>query len=122
MVVSKGACDDYNEHIQEFLKRTVWVGSCRSWYKRGTVDGRVVGIYGGTSFHFTEALKCPRWEDYKFEYVPVGEAASKARRNRFTYLGNGFTKREARKGTVGETQTLTFDEYWDLFNLPDIYS
>jgi hypothetical protein len=55
--ISHAATRDYNEHIQKFLKRTVWVGNCRSWYKRGTTDGPVVAIYGGTSFHFIEALK-----------------------------------------------------------------
>jgi hypothetical protein len=42
-------------------------------------------------------------------------------RNRFAYLGNGFTKREQVNGTIGEVQTLGFDEYWDMFNLPDVY-
>ena len=41
--------------------------------------------------------------------------------NRFSYLGNGFTKREQMKGTIGEVQTLDFEQYWNLFNLPDIY-
>jgi hypothetical protein len=39
--VSHKATIEYNEHIQKFLERTVWVAGCRSWYKRGTVDGPV---------------------------------------------------------------------------------
>lgn len=39
--VSHEANLEYNEHIQKFLERTVWVSGCRSWYKRGTVDGPV---------------------------------------------------------------------------------
>jgi hypothetical protein len=42
--------------------------------------------------------------------------------NRFAYLGNGFTQRELRKESVGATQTLDFDEYWNLFNLPQIHN
>lgn len=57
--ISKQATYDFNEHCQEFLKRTVWVGGCRSWYKQGTVDGRIVAIYGGTTYHFTEVSKIP---------------------------------------------------------------
>jgi len=110
--------DAFNEHCQEFLKRTVWVGGCRSWYKKGTVDGRVCAIYGGTTYHWMEAVKNPRWEDFKIDYR---RSQGGGPRNRFAYLGNGFTKREAAGGTVGDVQTLTFEEFWDLFNLPDIF-
>lgn len=114
--IRKDANDEYNEHVQQYLARTVWEGDCRSWYKRGTVDGPVVAIYAGTCFHFMEGLKNPRWEDYHFERLHA------AARNRFAYLGNGFTQREARGGSMGETQTLSFDDFWKLFVLPEIHS
>lgn len=113
--VSADANDEYNQHIQQYLERTVWTRGCRSWYKRGTVDGPVVAIYGGTSFHFMEAIKNPRWEDYHIKRLP------EARANRFAYLGNGFSSREAKGGSVGATQTLDFEEYWRLFTMPDIH-
>ncbi|KAL3475204.1 hypothetical protein BJX99DRAFT_247726 [Aspergillus californicus] len=113
--VQQDANSEYNQHIQQFLERTVWTRGCRSWYKRGTVDGPVVAIYGGTSFHFMEALKNPRWEDFHVKKLP------EARFNRFAYLGNGFSLREAKGGSVGATQTLDFEEYWRLFVLPDIH-
>ena len=114
MAVTQEATDDYNEHAQEFLRSTVWAGPCSSWYKRGTKDGRIVAVYAGSAFQFVESMRHPRWEDYEFRYE-AGKAA-----NRFSYLGNGFTPREMRNGTVGETQTLTFDDYWDLMELRDI--
>lgn len=114
--VSADANDEYNQHIQRYLERSVWTRGCRSWYKRGTVDGPVVAIYGGTSFHFMEAIKNPRWEDYHIKRLP------EARTNRFAYLGNGFSSREAKGGSVGATQTLDFDEYWRLFTMPDIHN
>ncbi|CZR57488.1 related to monooxigenase [Phialocephala subalpina] len=101
MEIDHGATEEYNEHTQEYLKRTVWVSHCRSWYKRGTTDGQVVAIYAGTSFHFIEALRKPRWEDYRLEYLPCGKNGRS--RNRFAYLGDGFTVKERRNGTVGET-------------------
>jgi cation diffusion facilitator CzcD-associated flavoprotein CzcO len=52
--------EEYNQHMQKYLERTVWTKGCRSWYKRGTVDGSVVAIYGSTSFHLMEAIKKPR--------------------------------------------------------------
>ena len=57
--------EEYNQHLHKYLERTVWTHGCRSWYKRGTVDGPVVAIYGGTTFHFMEALKSPRWEGFQ---------------------------------------------------------
>lgn len=115
MEISEAATADYNEHTQEFLKETVWAGNCSSWYKRGTRDGRIVAIYAGSAFHFVESLRKPRWEDYNYQYVG-GKGT-----NRFAYLGNGFTRREARDGTVADTQTLDFESYWKLMELPDIY-
>lgn len=108
--------EEYNQHIQKYLERTVWTRGCRSWYKRGTVDGRVVAIYGGTTFHFMESLKNPRWEDFQMDRV------HEARENRFAYLGNGFTLRETKAGSVGATQTLDLDEYWNLLVLPEIHN
>ncbi|KAJ0415082.1 hypothetical protein BJY00DRAFT_305134 [Aspergillus carlsbadensis] len=111
--VRQDVTDEYNEHMQTYLSRTVWTKNCRSWYKRGTIDGRVVAIYGGTTFHFIEAVKEPRWEDFRIRY--------KHGRNRFAYLGNGFTKNEERGGSIGRTQTLDLDGFWGLFVLPEIH-
>ena len=80
--VRKDVTDEYNQHIQAYLARTVWTRGCRSWYKRGTIDGPVVAVYGGTTFHFMEAIKHPRWEDFVIERV------QEARGNRFAYLGD----------------------------------
>ncbi|KAL2853502.1 hypothetical protein BJX68DRAFT_264970 [Aspergillus pseudodeflectus] len=111
--VRQDVTDEYNEHMQTYLSQTVWTRNCRSWYKRGTIDGPVVAIYGGTTFHFIEAVKEPRWEDFRIKYADKG--------NRFRYLGNGFTKSEERGGSIGRTQTLDFDEFWGLFVLPEIH-
>ena len=115
-VVRHDVNEEYNQHMQKYLQRTVWTRGCRSWYKRGTVDGPVVAIYGGTTFHFMEALKNPRWEDFEMDTTAIAKA------NRFAYLGDGFTQREKKAGSIGATQTLDFDEYWNLFVLPEIHS
>ena len=62
-----------------------------------------------------EAIKNPRWEDFNIDRL------EEAKFNRFAYLGNGFTRRETKGETVGKTQTLDFDEYYNLFVLPDIH-
>jgi hypothetical protein len=78
-------------------------------------NSKVIAIYGGTSFHYVEALRNPRWEDYRIDLISMKTP------NRFEYLGNGFTLREAKGGKVSDTQTLDFDEYWNLLVLPDLY-
>ena len=58
-----------------------------SRYKNGTADGPVTGPWCGTTWHFNEALRNPRWEDYNFTYRS---------RNRFAYMGIGRTRGELR--------------------------
>ncbi|KIW88136.1 uncharacterized protein Z519_11247 [Cladophialophora bantiana CBS 173.52] len=118
MTVSTQATKEYNIYSQNWLSKTVWVAPCRSWYKRGTTDGRVVAVYAGSCFHFAEALRYPRWEDYDFEYV----TDAKLGLNRFAWLGNGFSRREMLGTSIGDTQTLDFEEYWKLMILPEIYN
>lgn len=87
MTVSAAATDDFNVYTQEALKRTVWTGNCRSWFKNGSVDGRVTAMYAGSVMHFKEILEEFRSEDFEFEYRS---------RNRFAFMGNGITLREAK--------------------------
>lgn len=116
MEVSSAAQDDFNEHAQAFLATTVWAGPCTSWYKQGTKDGKITAVYSGSTYHFLKALKDPRWEDYNFTYLPASGG------NRFHYLGNGLTLGEAKGcGDMGITQTLNFEDYWNLFNSPVLF-
>lgn len=39
-----------NAHHQKFLRRTVFSDSCRSWYKGGRAEGKVIGIWPGNSY------------------------------------------------------------------------
>ncbi|KAL2067900.1 hypothetical protein VTL71DRAFT_15998 [Oculimacula yallundae] len=82
MDVKMDAVDDFMEHKDAQMQLMVWTGNCRSWYKNGKVNGPVTGPWCGSTWHFMEALKCPRWEDYDFKYM---------KRNRFAYLGMGRT-------------------------------
>jgi hypothetical protein len=58
-----------------------------SRYKNGLVDGPVIGPWCGSSWHFNQALKNPRFEDFKMLFC---------KRNRFSYLGHGRTLGELR--------------------------
>jgi len=78
MGVTAEANQDYNEHAQGYLQRTVWIESCDNWYKRGT------------TFHRPEAIRQQRWGDYKFEVLTCRKGGKS---NRFAFPGNGYTKR-----------------------------
>jgi len=81
---SEEAVADFAEHRRTFIPRTAWSSPCRSWFKQGTTDGEVM-MWPGSRIHFFENMTRPRWEDYKLK---------NANRNRFRYLGNGFSARE----------------------------
>jgi hypothetical protein len=54
----------------------------------GTNGNRVAGLWPGSNLHALHALDEPRWEDYDFEPLDKGV------KNRFYYLGNGWTEPE----------------------------
>ncbi|KAL2205687.1 FAD/NAD(P)-binding domain-containing protein [Sarocladium strictum] len=85
VAVKADASTEYNEYTQEALKRTVWTSGCRSWFKNGTVDGRVFAMYAGSVLHYKELTESFRTEDFEIEYRS---------KNRFRIMGNGFTLRE----------------------------
>lgn len=85
------ATEEYNIYTQEFMKRTVWTGGCRSWYKNNKIDGKVTAMYAGSILHYKEILESFRTEDFLFEYRS---------RNRFQFMGNGLTVRETTGGDL----------------------
>jgi hypothetical protein len=81
------ATEDYNSYSHEILKRTVWTGDCRSWFKDGKVEGRITAMYASSVLHFKEMLESFRSEDFDYEY---------GFENRFRFMGNGITTRAQR--------------------------
>ncbi|KAM5372510.1 hypothetical protein ACJZ2D_007548 [Fusarium nematophilum] len=83
--VKPEAVAEYNEHVHEWLKRTVWAAGCRSWYNQGRPGGKITAQYPGSLVHWRLMLEHPRFEDYNIQYRT---------RNRFEFMGNGFTMPE----------------------------
>ncbi|KAJ5212612.1 uncharacterized protein N7498_004258 [Penicillium cinerascens] len=81
----KKSVEDYNIWAQEYLKRTAWGDSCRSWYKNNKTSGQVRGVYPGTTSHFKNALERIGGEDFHIKYTSV---------NRLWCLGNGEMEEE----------------------------
>ncbi|KIW81124.1 hypothetical protein Z517_04147 [Fonsecaea pedrosoi CBS 271.37] len=76
--------DQYAEHADLFNKRTVYDAPCRSWFKGGTIDGRIM-LHPGTRLQYMELLSSPRYEDYHIKY---------RHGNAWYWLGNGFSMRD----------------------------
>ncbi|WPH02915.1 Hypothetical protein R9X50_00578500 [Acrodontium crateriforme] len=90
--VKEAIVREYNDYSQAVLKRTVWSGGCRSWYKNGKVDGPVTAMYAGSSAHYIEMLERFRTEDFDVEYRHA---------NRFAFMGNGLTVRDVKGEDLG---------------------
>lgn len=93
------ATAQFNIHVQEWMKRTVWTDDCRSWFKNKNT-GRVNAIWPGSGLHYTEAISKPRFEDYHIEY---------RYENPFSYLGSGFTVAE-KSESMDQTPFLAEDK------------
>lgn len=93
--------EDYS--CSRTTRQTVYSEKCRSWYKMGKEQGRVVALWPGTTdtfpmrntylislhllgscLHAVRAIQYPRWEDYNYEYAD-------GVRNRMHWLGDGQT-------------------------------
>lgn len=80
------AINEFIEHADAFLPRMAWSSHCRSWFKNGKADGPVIGLYPGSRIHWFHLLKEIRHEDW--EWRGCNE------RNRWEFLGNGFSVME----------------------------
>lgn len=78
------AVADFVAHKDVFMERMVWADPCRSWYKSGSIDGKITALWPGSTLHYLEALKDLRMEDWDVSYAG----------NRFAWLGNGFSQTE----------------------------
>lgn len=78
------AVDDFMEQKDLFMESTVWNTHCQSWYKNPK-SGKITALWPGSTLHYMETLAKPRFDDFDITY---------ASKNRFAYLGNGFSQRE----------------------------
>lgn len=68
------------------MPRTAWSAPGASWFKGGEKEGPVTALHPGSRLHWFHMLEEPRWEDFEWR---------RENRNRFAYLGNGFSTKEA---------------------------
>lgn len=111
--------NSFNEHVQEWIKHTVWKDDCRSWYKvsspipshrktrltasQNNETGRVNAVWPGSSMHYQQVIQTPRYEDFDITYF---------NKNPWGHLGMGWTV-ENRKGA----QAADCSPYLNLNNI-----
>ncbi|KAG8157087.1 hypothetical protein KVR01_013077 [Diaporthe batatas] len=78
------AVNDFMQQKDAFMPSTVWDDNCLSWYKDPRTQ-KVTALWPGSTLHYMEVLASPRYEDFEVRY---------ASKNRFAYLGNGFSQTE----------------------------
>ncbi|KAK5550925.1 hypothetical protein LTR46_011068 [Exophiala xenobiotica] len=98
--------DEFNEHVQEWVRHTVWVDECRSWYKDND-SGRVNAIWPGSSLHYIDMIRQPRWEDFEIRQYGA------ARKNRWAFMGMGMTRSLVEKGDASPYLNIDhLDHLW----------
>jgi hypothetical protein len=88
MVPKESSVDAFGKYQAEIHKTLVWTGSCSSWYKRGSVEGKVTHLFAGSAILFRKMLMEIRSEHYDIAYNSG---------NPFRFMGNGFTEWEMRE-------------------------
>ena len=102
----QGITDLFNAHCQEWVRHTVWTENCRSWYKNNET-GRVNAVWPGSSLHYIEVIKEPRYEDFDIEYL------GPAKRNPWAYLGLGTVRALVEKTDTSPYFNLSqIDDKW----------
>ncbi|KAJ5632755.1 hypothetical protein N7490_009094 [Penicillium lividum] len=64
MSVRADAVRRFTRHCDDYFMGAVYASKCRSWYKGGSEQGRVTGVWPGSSIHSMKVFSDPRWEDF----------------------------------------------------------
>ncbi|KAK0613039.1 hypothetical protein B0T17DRAFT_498747 [Bombardia bombarda] len=69
---------DFTEVIGTYFAKTVYLDKCKSWYRaHGGKSEWIAVLWPGSTLHFLETLRSPRWEDWVYESAePSGNALS----------------------------------------------
>ncbi|KAF2178052.1 monooxygenase [Zopfia rhizophila CBS 207.26] len=84
MTVRPSICKEFKENVAKVMEKLVWTDNCRNVHNNGRIGSRVPTTWPGSTLHYLEAIREPRWDDWDFQY----------RGNRFTWMGNGISQTE----------------------------
>lgn len=89
VVVKSEAVDELIRYGDELHKSFIWSDTCKSWFKNNRVEGRNTALFAGSALLFRQLVSEIRPEDFEVTYRD---------RNRWSFLGNGFTQYELQPG------------------------
>ncbi|KAF4953298.1 hypothetical protein FGADI_6064 [Fusarium gaditjirri] len=84
MSLKAAACYDFKSYMAQITQKMVWSDNCRHSHNIKPNWGQSSITWPGSTLHYLEAMREPRFEDYDFEYSG----------NRFAWLGNGLSQTE----------------------------
>lgn len=80
----QAVCDEFKAHVASFMEKSVWTDECRNSHNNHSIRSRVPTTWPGSTLHYLEAIREPRFDDWDVEYTG----------NRFSWLGNGISQTE----------------------------
>ncbi|KAF5561492.1 sterigmatocystin biosynthesis monooxygenase stcW [Fusarium napiforme] len=84
MSLKAAVCYDFKTYMAQVTQKMVWSDNCRHSHNIKPNWGQSSITWPGSTLHYLEAMREPRFEDYDFEYSG----------NRFAWLGNGLSQTE----------------------------
>ncbi|KAI1855661.1 hypothetical protein JX266_000526 [Neoarthrinium moseri] len=84
MTIRPSVCKEFTEQVATVMEKLVWTDNCRNTHNNSRVGSRVPTTWPGSTLHYLEAIREPRWNDWDFQY----------RGNRFAWMGNGVSQAE----------------------------
>ena len=75
---------DFKSHVAQATKKMVWSEVCRNSHNVRPNWGQASIVWPGSTLHYLEAIREPRFEDFEFEYSG----------NRFAWMGDGVSQTE----------------------------
>lgn len=90
VVPRQDATDEFVRYGDRIHDTLTWSGGCSSWYKNHRVNGRVTATFPGSALLYNKMIQELRPEDFHITYRS---------RNRFRFMGNGFTGYELDEGS-----------------------
>jgi hypothetical protein len=77
-------CEEFTEKVADIMEKLVWTDDCRNSHNNHRVGSRIPTTWPGSTLHYLEAIREPRWDDWNIVY----------RGNRFAWMGNGISQTE----------------------------
>ncbi|RAK71285.1 flavin-containing monooxygenase [Aspergillus fijiensis CBS 313.89] len=77
MAPKREACAAFTAHVAAVMHKTVWTDRCRNSHNNHAIGGRTPTTWPGSTLHYLEAIREPRYDDWDLRYTG----------NRFAWLG-----------------------------------